>query len=122
MSLDRRILPFVEDMKTHQPSGLFELPDVEHGALAKLVRRELFLAFLPFVLLAAGSFIATCRLPGGKAYVLESRGVGVFYDFMGAVTLFILFGFIYMAPTMWVRRSIALASRLTPFLIFTAAF
>jgi hypothetical protein len=92
------------------PPSLFELPDVQDGALGKLVRRELFIALLPFILLAAGSLVATHRLPAGKAFVLESRGVGIFYDFMGAFTLFVLFGFIYMAPTLWVRRSIALAT------------
>jgi hypothetical protein len=98
---------------------LFDLPDVEDGALGKMIRRELVLALIPFVLLAAGSFIAVHRLPEGKAFVLESRGIGVFYDFMSALTLFILFGFIYMAPSLWVRPSISIAYRIAFFLIFT---
>jgi len=114
-----RILQFVHDTNRHKPSGLFDLPDVEDGALGKLVRRELFVAFVPFVLLAGGSFIAIHRLPAGKAFVLESRGVGIFYDAMSALTIVVLFGFFYMAPALWVRRSISIAYRLTFFLIFT---
>lgn len=92
---------------------------MEDGALWKMVRREGLIAVIPFVLLAAGSFIAVHRLPPGKAYVLESRGIGVFYDFMGALALFGIFGFIYMAPSLWVRRSLGIIYRITFFLIFT---
>ena len=106
-------------MKTQQTSSLFDLPDVQDGALGKMLRREVLLALIPFLLLAAGSFIAVHRLPDGKAFILESRGMGLFYDFMSALTLFIFFGFVWLAPSMWVRRSISIAYRLTFFLIFT---
>jgi hypothetical protein len=109
----------VAENKTHQPSGLFDLPDVEDGALGKMLRRELLLALIPFLFLATGSFIAIHHLPEGKSFVLESRGRGVFYDFISALALFIFFGFVWMAPSMWVRRSISIAYRLTFFLCFT---
>jgi hypothetical protein len=109
----------VSEIKRDQPKGLLDLPDVDEGALWKMVRRESLLALIPFVLLAGGSFVALHRLPEGKAFVLESRGAGVFYDFMSALVLFIFFGFIYMAPSLWVRRSISIAYRLTFFLVFT---
>ena len=109
----------MDQKKTQQPGGLFDLPDVEDEALGKMLRRELLLAIIPFLFLAGGSFIAIHRLPRGKAFILESRGIGIFYEFMSALTLFIFFGFVWLAPSMWVRRSIAIAYRLTFFLIFT---
>jgi hypothetical protein len=109
----------VVETKTQHPGGLFDLPDVPDGALGKMLRRELLLALIPFLLLAGGSFIAVHRLPHGKAFILESRGRGLFYDFMSALMLFVFFGFVWMAPSMWVRRSISIAYRVTFFLIFT---
>jgi len=102
-----------------QRAGLFDLHNVEASALGKMIRRELLLALVPFVLLAGGSFIAIHHLPTGKAFVLESRGVGIFYDFMSALMLFIFFGFIYMAPSLWVRPSLSIVYRFTFFLVFT---
>ena len=114
-----KYLPFVPATNPRNPTGLFDLVDMEDRALSKMLRREGFLALFPFILLAAGSFIALHRLPAGKAFVLESRGIGIFYDVMSALTLFLIFGFVYMAPSLWVRRWLSIIYRVTFFLIFT---
>jgi hypothetical protein len=106
--------------QTPQPTSLLDLPNVEQSDVLKLLRVELFLAVVPFIFLAAGSFIAIHRLPEGKAFVLEARGVGIFYDFMSALLMMVLFGFFYMFPSLWVRRSISIVYRVVFFLVFTS--
>src|SRR5882672_11269802 len=103
-----------------KPDSLTDLPDVEHCDLLRMLKREFLVAMIPFILLAGGSYIATHRLPVGKAYVLESRGTGNVYEIALTVIMLALFGFFYMFPSLWVRRSISLAYRIVLLVIVTA--
>jgi hypothetical protein len=67
----------VQSNQSQSPNSLIDFPNVEQGDLWRMLKREVLLALVPFILLAAGSFIASHRLPAGKAFVLESRGIGV---------------------------------------------
>jgi len=102
-----------------QPTWLIDLPDVEHSDLVRMLKRELFLALVPFLVLAVGSFIATRRLPPGSAFVLESRGIGIWYDILVTVVAVGFFAAFYMFPALWVRRSLSIVYRILIFLTFT---
>src|SRR5687768_17488370 len=93
-------------MPQPQPTSFLSLPDVEESDLARMVKRELVLALVPFLLLTLTSYAAIYRLPSGKAFILEPYGRGLFYDILVAVLAVGLFGAFYMFPALWVGRRI----------------
>jgi hypothetical protein len=107
-------------MKLQQPqTSLLDLPTVADSALMRMLKRELLLAFIPFMVLAVGSFITTRRLPPGKSFILESRGIGVWYDVLLTVVAVAFFGALYALPSLWARRRSSITYRIVLFLTLT---